>query len=66
MTVSIKQVNDNDKALKKAFVKFPIKLYEGNPYYVPPLILDELDTLKKKKNPAFDFCDMQLFLAYKS
>lgn len=65
MTVSIKHVNENDKALKKAFVKFPIKLYEGNPYYVPSLILDELDTLNKKKNPAFDFCDMQLFLAYK-
>lgn len=65
MTVSIKHVNDNDKALKKAFVKFPIKLYEGNPYYVPSLILDELDTLNRKKNPAFDFCDMQLFLAYR-
>lgn len=66
MSVSIKPVNDNDKALKKAFVKFPIKLYEGNPYYVPSLVLDELDTLDKKKNPAFDFCDMQLFLAYKN
>lgn len=64
-SVIIKEINENDKALKKAFVKFPIKLYKGNPYYVPSLILDELDTLNTKKNPAFDFCEIQLFLAYK-
>lgn len=65
MAVIIKEVKETDKALKKAFVKFPIKLYKGCPYYVPPLILDELDTLNTKKNPAFDFCEMQLFLAYR-
>lgn len=50
----------------KAFVKFPIKLYKDCPYYVPPLILDELGTLNPKKNPAFDYCEMQLFLAYRN
>lgn len=65
MSITIKEVNNDDKALKKAFVKFPIQLYKGNPYFVPPLILDELDTLNIKKNPAFDFCEMQLFLAYR-
>ncbi|WP_029904521.1 hypothetical protein [Prevotella sp. 10(H)] len=65
MSVLIKEVSESDKALKKAFVKFPIKLYKDCPYYVPSLILDELDTLDVKKNPAFDFCEMQLFLAYK-
>lgn len=66
MAVIIKEVKDSDRSLKKAFVKFPIKLYKGCPYYVPPLIMDELDTLNIKKNPAFDFCEMQLFLAYKN
>lgn len=65
MSIIIKEVSENDKALKKAFVKFPIKLYQDCPYYVPSLILDELDTLDTKKNPAFDFCEMQMFLAYK-
>lgn len=65
MSVIIKEVSENDKALKKAFVKFPIKLYQDCPYYVPSLVLDELDTLDTKKNPAFDFCQMQMFLAYK-
>ncbi|MFT3994279.1 MAG: hypothetical protein QM660_08225 [Dysgonomonas sp.] len=65
MSVIIKEINENDKALKKAFVKFPITLYKDTPYYVPPLVLDELETLNTKKNPAFDFCEMQLFLAFR-
>lgn len=65
MSVIIKEINENDKALKRAFVKFPITLYKDTPYYVPPLVLDELETLNTKKNPAFDFCEMQLFLAFR-
>lgn len=66
MSVKIVKIQENDKTLKKAFVKFPINdLYKDSPYYVPSLILDELDTLDVHKNPAFDFCEMQLFLAYK-
>jgi hypothetical protein len=66
MSVVIKEIAENDKKLKKAFVKFPINdLYKDSPYYVPSLVLDELDTLNTKKNPAFDFCEMQLFLAYR-
>lgn len=66
MAVIIKEIDNNNKSLKKAFVKFPIKLYKDCPYYVPSLILDELETLNVKKNPAFDFCEMQLFLAYRN
>ncbi|GAB6008729.1 hypothetical protein [Dysgonomonas reticulitermitis] len=67
MSVIIKEVKENNKSLKKAFVKFPIKdLYKNSHYYVPALILDELSTLDTKKNPAFDFCEMQLFLAYRN
>ncbi len=63
MSVSIVEVND--RAGAKKFVKFPVNLYKNCPYYVPSLILDELDTINPKKNPAFDFCEHQLFLAYR-
>ena len=63
MTVIIKPVSDR-KSLK-AFIKFPNALYEGNPYYVPKIFFDEISTLSPKKNPAFEFCDTALFLAYK-
>ena len=66
MSIIIKEVKEDDKALKKAFVKFPIDvLYKDSPYYVPSLVMDELETLNQKKNPAFDFCENQLFLAYR-
>jgi GNAT superfamily N-acetyltransferase len=63
--MSIKIVEVNDRASIKKFVKFPINLYKGNPYYVPSLVLDEMETLNPLKNPAFDFCEQKLFLAYK-
>lgn len=47
------------------FIKFPFKLYSDNPYWVPPLISDEKFTLDKTKNPAFDFSEAELWLAYK-
>lgn len=66
MSIVIKAIKSGDKNLKKAFVKFPINsLYKDCPFYVPPLISDELESLDTKKNPAFDFCEIQLFLAYK-
>jgi GNAT superfamily N-acetyltransferase len=63
MEVEIKEVTDK-KGLK-AFVKFNIELYKDSPYHVPGLIADELITLSKEKNPAFDFCETKYFLAYK-
>ncbi|MCM1347906.1 MAG: N-acetyltransferase [Firmicutes bacterium] len=47
------------------FVRFGIDLYKDNPCYVPPLRMDELQTLNPRKNPAFDFCKAQSFLASK-
>ncbi len=65
MSVVVKKVDENDKSLKRAFVKFPINLYKDCPYYVPSLIWDELETLNPKRNPAFKMCEMQMYLAYK-
>jgi len=62
--VELKEVQTK-KDLKK-FIAFPDKLYEGNPYRVPPLHSFELSTLDKNKNPAFEYCDAKYWLAYKN
>jgi len=49
----------------RRFVLFPYRLYAGNGYWVPPLRFDEMNTLRKDKNPAFEFCEVKLWLAYK-
>lgn len=64
MTVEIKALRPEKSDLKK-MVKFGIKLYEGNPCYVPPLIMDDVNTLRPDRNPAFDFCEAQSFMAYR-
>jgi hypothetical protein len=61
--VDIKEVS-NRKELKE-FIRFPLKLYKDNPYYVPDLVSDEFYMLQPT-NPAFEHCDVKLFLAYKN
>lgn len=64
MNVTIVEVT-NKKLLKK-WVEFPNTLYKNNEYYVPFLFDDEMDTFNPNKNPAYDFCETKLFLAYKN
>lgn len=49
----------------KKFIEFPVKLYRDCPYYVPALFVEELENFNPKKNPAYEFCETKLFLAYK-
>jgi ribosomal protein S18 acetylase RimI-like enzyme len=49
----------------RTFAKFPLQLYRGHPYYVPTLISDDINTLRRDKNPAFDFCEARYWLAYR-
>ena len=64
MAVQIKVVSPTYNELKQ-FVRFAIDLYKDNNYYVPALVVDEINTLSPKKNPALDFCDAKYFMAYK-
>jgi hypothetical protein len=61
MSLSIKEVNSR-KELKE-FVNFADRLYKGSEYHVPALHNDELKTLSKEKNVAFDFCKAKYWLA---
>ncbi len=63
MGVTIKEVNSK-KELRK-FVKFNIELYKDNPYHVPGLIDEEMMTLDREKNPAFEVGESVYFLAYR-
>lgn len=62
--IEIKKIAPTKPNLKK-FTQFQIDLYDGNPYYVPPLISDDVATLSPGVNPAFDFCDAAYFMAYR-
>ena len=61
--IEVKKISPTKKNLRK-FTQFQIALYRANDYYVPPLVSDDVKTLDPKKNPAFDFCEAQCFMAY--
>ena len=61
------QTNPNEIIIKEVktkselrrFVQFGIELYEGNPYYCPPIFFDEVNTFDPESNPALEVCDFQ-------
>lgn len=65
MAVEIKKVNMENKSEVKKFIRFNYELYKDNPYSVPDLLMDMYETFDRKRNDAFEFCDGDLFLAYR-
>ncbi|MFP4115189.1 MAG: hypothetical protein ACOC2Y_05560 [Spirochaetota bacterium] len=62
MAVEVREVQDR-RGLR-SFIRYPFRLYKDNPYWVPPLLMDERDTLSPAKNPAFEHCRAKYFMAY--
>ncbi len=63
MDINIKQVKTKHDL--KIFIGFPYDLYKGNQFWCPQMRMDELNTLSRDKNPAFDFCEAEYWLAYR-
>ncbi len=63
-SVSIKVVETKADLMK--FIKLQWKFYEGDPHWVPPLIMDRKKILSKEKNPFFQHGNAEYFLAEKN
>ncbi len=61
--VTIKKVEGRREL--RAFARFNYRLYKDNPYAVPDFLEDMLDTFNREKNAAYEFCEADLFLAYR-
>lgn len=64
MSIEIRPIAPTKEHLSE-FVNFGIRHYDGNDAYVPPLVSDDINTLRPDKNPAFDYCEAQSFMAYR-
>ena len=60
--ITVEQVTT--KKQQKEFLNFPLKLYKGNPFYAPPLYMDEKKVFKKDF-VYNDICEHVYFNAYK-
>ena len=47
----------------KRFIDFHYQLYKGNKFWCPQIRTDERNTLSRDKNPAFDFCEAEYWVA---
>ena len=63
MAIELKII-DTPRGLRR-FNRFPFSLYKGCPQWVPPLLTDEMGTLRPDKNPAFEYCRARYWIAYK-
>ena len=64
MSVEIRVIPKDKKSLKK-FVQFGTDMYKGNDCFVPPLRMDDVNTLSPDVNPAFELCDAEYFMAFR-
>lgn len=65
MSSEIKIVEVKTKKQIKQFIKLPLKMYKGNPYYIPPLYMDEKSIFTDKCIHNLT-CDQIFFLAYRN
>jgi len=47
----------------KAFLSLPKRVYQGDPHWIPPLMMERQAFLDPRKNPFFQHAKVQLFLA---
>ncbi|HAL55614.1 MAG TPA: hypothetical protein DCP63_03805 [Bacteroidetes bacterium] len=45
------------------FIKFLWNIYRGNPSWVPPLLMDRVKLMDRKKNPFYSHADTEFFIA---
>jgi GNAT superfamily N-acetyltransferase len=48
---------------ERAFIKFQWVPYRGNPYWVPPLLMDRRKLIDRRKNPFYHHAELGLWLA---
>ena len=53
------------KKQRHLFVDYVNELYKDSPYFVPAFYGDDMADWDPKKNPAFQYCEAKMFLAYR-
>jgi hypothetical protein len=61
--LAIETIDTNNKKLVKRFVELPHRIYASCAQWVPPLNMDALNQLNRKKHPFHEHSDVDFFLA---
>ncbi|NDJ79106.1 MAG: hypothetical protein GYB65_22885 [Chloroflexi bacterium] len=63
MTVIVRNVQTRSD--RRVFITFPWQLYQGNPYWVPPLVSWQRHKLNQKRNPSWEYMEGDYFIAWR-
>ena len=55
----------NSRSDLDRFIKFPWQIYQNDPMWVPPLLMDVKGALDRKKHPFHQHADVEYFLAWR-
>ena len=53
----------NSPADIEQYIRFPFQLYRGFEHWVPPLLVERRDFLNPRKNPVYEYAEVQPFVA---
>jgi hypothetical protein len=54
-----------DEAGLQEFLRFPWRIYQQDPYWVPPLLTEQRKFLDQRRGPFFEIGEAQYFLAFR-
>lgn len=63
--IAVQKIDTGSKSQVQRFVRFPFKLYNDHPYWVPPLFVDAEMQLNRKKHPYYEHSNADFFIAIK-
>ena len=66
MTIKIIKIDQLKKPDTRNFINFPYKLYQNNPFWVPPLINDMKFNLDPTRHPFYKHSNAAFFIAEKN
>lgn len=65
MSLTIREINLNQKKDLNEFVELPWSIYKNDPHWVPPLKMAVKDLLNQKKHPFYKTATAKAWIAYK-
>ena len=63
--IAVAKIDTGSKSEVRRFVRFPFRLYNNHPYWVPPLFIDAEMQLNRKKHPYYEHSAADFFIAVK-
>ena len=61
--IKIEKIDTRSKAQVNRFVRLPFRLYKNDPFWVPPILVDNEAQLNRKKHPFYEHSDADFFMA---